>query len=100
MEIFLSKVAELSVTLIRKGLRHSCFPVNFVKTFQKSFFSEHLRSTASDLTCLEHTFKQNMIENGNVHITRRKEIMVSSQAHKPNPTVSGEKRENPSVLKK
>ena len=77
-----------------------CFPANFVKSFKKGFFSEHLRATASDLICLEHTFKQNMIENGNVHITRRKEIMVSSHAHKPNPAVSGEKRENPSVLKK
>ena len=36
-----------SVTLLKKGLWHRCFPVNFVKFLRTPFFIEHLWTTAS-----------------------------------------------------
>ena len=35
-------------TLLKKRLWHRCFPVNFAKFFKNTFFTEHLRMTASE----------------------------------------------------
>ena len=35
-------------TLLKKRLWHRCFPVNFVKFPRTPFFTEHLRTTASE----------------------------------------------------
>ena len=35
-------------TLLKKRLRHRCFPVNCAKKFKNTFFIEHLRATASE----------------------------------------------------
>ena len=34
-------------TLLKKRLWHRCFPVNFVKNFINTFFTEHILATAS-----------------------------------------------------
>ena len=42
--LFLNKVAGLRpVTLLKKRLWYSCFPVNFAKFLRTPFFTEHLR---------------------------------------------------------
>ena len=38
---FFNKVTDLT-------LWHRCFPVNFANLFKKTFFTEHLRTTASE----------------------------------------------------
>ena len=40
--LFFNKVADASATLLKKRLRHRCFPVNFVKFSRTPFFTEHL----------------------------------------------------------
>ena len=41
---FWNKVVGLrAATLFKKGLRHRCFPVNFVKFLKTHFLTEHLR---------------------------------------------------------
>ena len=46
-ECLFNKVVGLRpATLLRKSLRHRCFPVNFTK-FLRTTFSEHLWATAS-----------------------------------------------------
>ena len=40
--LFLNKVAGLRPKLLKKRLRHRCFPVNLVKFLRTSFFTEHL----------------------------------------------------------
>ena len=44
---FLIKLQARPATLLKKTLQHKCFPVNFVKIFKNTFFTEHLQSTAS-----------------------------------------------------
>ena len=40
---FFNKVAGLrTATLLKKSLRHRCFPVNFAKFLRTPFFTEHL----------------------------------------------------------
>ena len=47
--LFFNKVAGLRcATLLKKKLWYRCFPVNFAKFFRTSFFTEHLRVTASE----------------------------------------------------
>ena len=41
--LFFNKVAGLPGTLLKKSLRHRCFPVNFTKFLRTPFFKEHLR---------------------------------------------------------
>ena len=42
--LFFNKVAgPMSASLLKKGLWHRCFPVNFAKFLRTSFFTEHLR---------------------------------------------------------
>ena len=42
--LFFNKVANLRpVTLLKKRLWHSCFPVDFAKFLRTSFFTEHLQ---------------------------------------------------------
>ena len=47
--LFFNKVAGLRpATLFKKRLWHRCFPMNFVKFPRATFFTEHLRATASE----------------------------------------------------
>ena len=40
---FVKKVrASFLINVFKKRPQHKCFPVNFVKFFQNSFFTEHL----------------------------------------------------------
>ena len=42
--LFLNEVSGLQpVILLKKKLRHMCFPVNFTKFLERPFFTEHLR---------------------------------------------------------
>ena len=42
--LFFNKVVGLShAVLLKKSLRHKCFPVNFCKIFKNGFFIEHLQ---------------------------------------------------------
>ena len=48
---FFNKVACLSpATLLKKSLWYRCLPVNFAKFLRTHFFTEHLRTTASEWT--------------------------------------------------
>ena len=50
-EVFCKKVflkISRPATLLKKRLRHRCFPVNFVKFLRTHFFTEHLRWLLQD----------------------------------------------------
>ena len=48
--LFFNKTAGLRpTTLLKKRLRHKCFPVNFAKCLRTPFFTEHLPATASGI---------------------------------------------------
>ena len=48
--LFFNKTAWLRpTTLLKKRLRHMCFPVNFAKCLRTPFFTEHLPATASGI---------------------------------------------------
>ena len=54
--LFFKKVAALrTATLLKKRLRHRCFPVNFTKFLRTPFFTVHLWVTASEY--LAHNLK-------------------------------------------
>ena len=54
--LFFNKVAGFRpATLLKKRLWHRCFPVNFAKFLRTPFFTEHLRTTASDCSILKAT---------------------------------------------
>ena len=51
--LFFNKAAGLRsiltiLTILKKRLRHSCFPVNTAKLLRKHYFEEHLRMAASE----------------------------------------------------
>ena len=46
----------LPATLLKKRLWDRCFPVNFVKFFKNTFYTEHLRTTTS-VHCLMNSLK-------------------------------------------
>ena len=47
-DLFFNEIAGLRhATLLKMRLWHRCFPVNFVKFLRTTFFTEHLRATAS-----------------------------------------------------
>ena len=52
---FFNKVAGLRpATLLKKRLRHRCFPVTFTKFLRTTFLIEHLRATASSKNAYFH----------------------------------------------
>ena len=52
--LFLNKVAGLRpTTLLKKGLWHKCFTVNFAKFLRAPFFTEHLRWLLLNLSSTE-----------------------------------------------
>ena len=47
--LFFNKVAGLRpATLLKKNLWHRCFPVSFCEISKNTFFTDHLRTTASE----------------------------------------------------
>ena len=52
-----------SLTLLKKRLRHMCFPVNFAKIFKSTFFTGHFLVAASEETAqLTFTCSKSKIE--------------------------------------
>ena len=47
---FSMKLQALPVTLLKQTLWHSYFPVNFATLLRTSFFTEHLRIAASEIS--------------------------------------------------
>ena len=45
-EVFYKK-GPPACNLLKKGLRHRCFPINFSKFFESTYFVEHPRTAAS-----------------------------------------------------
>ena len=61
MECLFNKVAGLSACdFIKKRLHHRSFPVKFATFLGIPFFTEHLRTTVSDLSPLIHTNTLNL----------------------------------------
>ena len=53
--LLFNKVSGLrTATLLKRRLRHRCFPVNLAKFLKNTFFTEHLRTTASDSSAMQN----------------------------------------------
>ena len=66
-------------TLLKKGLQHKCFPVDFVK-FKNTFFTEHLWVTASDSAYHQEDFANNFTLNQGFLKSCKKLILFCASA--------------------
>ena len=84
LESLFYKVADLQTfNFIKKRLQPSCFPF-IVKIWRNTYFEEHLRTAASELTsrsnCLELCFLHSRFQNHPVSVTLQKYKSLSNQS--------------------
>ena len=70
---FLIKLQALPAILLKKRLWHRCFPVNFVKSFKNTFFTEDLRALASGW---KSVFKCKKVTNFELSLANKLEITI------------------------
>ena len=61
---------ESKATLLKKKLRHWCFPVNFAKFLRTPIFTEHLPAAASEYPASEIDERFSHVEDSNLSFSQ------------------------------